>query len=244
MPVQRDSSLGQMNSTGNPYLALGLVRNPFVAADEPGVPDWLWVDRGWSEPPPLQAKQFVQFIGPKGAGKTSHLKHWQARTGGAYCYYPPGWGRWQWPAVEAIAYWDEADRVPWPLLALALAKASLVRATIVAGTHADLGRIASLLGLTVRTIHLSSLDGPTLQLWATYCIEAVRVPHLDRGLHLTEQHAAAIAASAQGSWRKAGDRLHIWAAQTASTRHTSRFERAFPATTARTESPNRKKLIQ
>ncbi len=106
----------------------------------------LWIDRGWSAPPQPGAKQLIQIIGVKGAGKTSHLKHWQAQTGGPYCYYPPGWDRVKLPVVspiagpihQRIAYWDEADRIPTPVLVAALLTAAQTSHTIIVGTHKDL----------------------------------------------------------------------------------------------------------
>ncbi|MEM8809795.1 MAG: hypothetical protein AAGF01_27555, partial [Cyanobacteria bacterium P01_G01_bin.38] len=133
----------------SPYSRLGLRGNPFIASDTPGVVAKLWIDRGCSAAPQPQARQLVQVIGVIGAGKTSHLRHWQAQTGGPYCYYPPGWRRLKIPTVSQITYWDEADRIPFIFLVIALAWAKLTGATVVAGTHADLGNIARQLGLRV-----------------------------------------------------------------------------------------------
>ncbi|MEO1352648.1 MAG: hypothetical protein AAFW84_28270 [Cyanobacteria bacterium J06635_15] len=213
LPISGGGAL--QNWTLNPYLALGLQCNPFVAEDEPGVPEPLWLDRGWSDAPPKQAARLVQVLGVKGAGKTSHLSHWQAQTRGPYCYYPPGWGRLKMPQVAAIAYWDEADRIPLPYLLSALTWARLTRATIVAGTHRDLGAIARGLNLAVQTIHLQPFDGETLSVWANRRIAAVRLPSQNSTLTLTPERAEKIAAIAQGSWRDAADALHIWAAATA-----------------------------
>lgn len=199
----------------NPYRSLGLQRNPFIAEDEPGVDPALWIDRGWSVAPPIRAKRFLQVIGVRGAGKTSHLLHWQAQTGGAYCHYPPGLGRCKLPPVGAIAYWDEADRIPPLLFRLALVWASHTHATIVAGTHADLGAIARSTGFTVETLHLPPFDAKTLLAWATRRIQAVQLPDTVASLVLTEEQAAHIVAIAQGSWCEAADHLHIWAAAAA-----------------------------
>ena len=199
----------------NPYLNLGLQRNPFVAEDVPGVAAPLWLDRGWSQPPSEQSRRLIQVLGVKGAGKTSHLKHWQAQTGGPYCYYPLGWGRFRLPRVAAIAYWDEANRIPTPYLIVGLIWAWATGATIVAGTHRDLGAMARRCGLAVQTIHLMAFDGATLLAWTNRRIEAVRLPNRVSTLVLTLENATEIAAIAQGSWRDAADLLHIWAAKTA-----------------------------
>ena len=219
MPIASDypaSSVGvNLISDINPYLRLGLQHNPFVAEDTPGVPTNLWIDRGYSTPPSPNQQQLVQIMGVKGAGKTSHLKHWQALTGGPYCYYPPGWGCVRLPLIAAIAYWDEANRIPLPFQALAFASASVRQATIVAGTHADLGPLARRCGLSVTTIHLSSFNTETLMDWANCRIEAARVPNSDCSLTLGRDYAAELAKSSRGSWREVGDRLHIWAAEKA-----------------------------
>lgn len=202
--------------TLNPYLALGLRGNPFIVRDDLRVPEILWVDRGWSQAPSCQAKQWVQIIGNNGFGKTSHLIHWQAQTGGPYCSYPTGWGRLKLPPVARIAYWDEADRIPLPFLMVALVWAAFTGATIAAGTHRDRGKIAALVGLTVKSIYLPPLDVKSLILWANYQIEAARLPNMNCPLTLEPEKAEAITAMAKGSWRTAADYLHIWVAEIAS----------------------------
>lgn len=199
----------------NPYLALGLQANPFVLKEQPGVPEGWWIDQGWSQAPAPRAKQLVQVMGPKGFGKTSHLKHWQGQTGGPYCYYPPGWGRLQLPPVRAIAYWDEADRIPLPWLIMAFGWAALTQATLCVGTHQDLAPFAHPLGLSVTTIELPPLRVNTLLAWSTRRIASVRIPGMPPALSLSPEKAAEIVQTAQGSWRDAADELHIWAAETA-----------------------------
>ena len=203
------------NLPSNPYLALGLQRNPFFAEDDPSVPEILWVDRGWSQAPPCQSRQLIQVMGDKGFGKTSHLKRWQSQTGGPYCYYPPGLGRLKLPPVAKIAYWDEADRIPLPFLVASLLRAAHTRATIVIGTHRDLGNIAGLMGLSVRSIDLPPLDVETLLLWTSRSIAAVRLPQASCYLQLSPKKAREVVSIANGSWRDAADYLHIWAAEVA-----------------------------
>ena len=201
----------------NPYLSLGLQRNPFVLEDSGGIARSLWIDRGYSVPPMPKAKQLVQIIGVKGAGKTSHLKRWQAQTGGPYCYYPPDLrGRLKLPAVGSIAYWDEADRIPWPYLLGALLVAVRDRNTIVAGTHVDLRWAAATVGLPIKTIRIQVFDKGLLQQWVHRRIEAVRLPGTICRLQLENTTAKEIATAANGSWREAADLLHIWAARQAS----------------------------
>jgi hypothetical protein len=174
-----------------------------------------------------QAKSLIQFIGVKGAGKTSHLKRWQAQTGGPYSHYPPSWKRfkmpplgWQNPlAPGELLYWDEADRIPFPYLLAALITAARHRRTIAIGTHVDLSGVARLAGFDVRTIAIAPFTPQMLLTWAHQRIESVRLPHQPCGLQLNEAEAGRIAIAAQGSWREAADELHIWAAQQAQIKH-------------------------
>lgn len=199
----------------DPYATIGLRGNPFFAEEEVGVPEALWLDRGFSTAPPVRAKRLVQVMGDKGAGKTSHLKHWQAQADGPYCYYPEGRWRWKFPLIAAIAYWDEANRIPLLLLVPALWRASHLGATIVAGTHTDLSHIARLVGLEVYAICLPQLEVEPLIAWVKLRIEAVRLPEATVKLELTPDLAAEIVLTAK-SWREAAVLLHIWAAKTAS----------------------------
>jgi hypothetical protein len=206
-----------VNSLANPYSALGLQCNPFVLETSATLPNELWLDRGWSTPPAPQSQSFIQFIGAKGSGKTSHLRHWQAQTGGPYCHYPPSWARFKMPplASSKIFYWDEADRIPLPYLLTALLIAAHHRRTVVVGTHVDLGWMARLAGLAVTTIAIAPFTPQLLLAWANQRIEAVRLPSHPCQLQLSGAEAERIAITAQGSWREAADELHIWAAQQA-----------------------------
>lgn len=196
----------------NPYVALGLQRNPFILESSATITPSLWIDRGYSSPPLPKAKQFVQLVGVKGAGKTSHLKYWQARTGGEYCYYPPDRGRFKMPATGPIAYWDEADRIPLPYLLMALAGAARCGSTVVVGTHADLSLAARMTGLLTKTIYIEPFDELLLLNWANRRIEAVRIPDAICRLRLDMATAKEIVATVDGSWREAADQLHVWAA--------------------------------
>ncbi|WP_293069093.1 hypothetical protein [Okeania sp. SIO2B3] len=200
----------------NPYERLGLRCNPFTAEQIPGVTEDLWLDRGFSQPPQPRGRVLFQFIGEKGAGKTSHLLHWRKQTGGSYTYYPPGWGRWQIPPVEPISYWDEADRIPIPLLLAALAQASYQGATIVAGTHEDLSWVGRFVRLKIRTIKFHRLTPETILAWAEKRIQAVTLPEVKQvGLKLDRADIELIVANASVSWREVATYLHIWAAKIA-----------------------------
>ncbi|MEL7034585.1 MAG: hypothetical protein AAFO04_03040 [Cyanobacteria bacterium J06592_8] len=201
----------------DPYQKLGLRCNPFIAEQIPGVDPNLWIDRGFSQPPQPQQKTLVQLIGEKGAGKTSHLLHWHQQTGGSYTYYPPGWKRWKIPPVQPITYWDEADRIPKPLLCFALAQASRQGATIVAGTHCDLSQIADFFRLKVQTLKFSKLTPEEIIRWAEKRIQAVQLSDVKSvRLKLDKAEVELIAKQSGTSWRAVAIYLHIWAAKVAS----------------------------
>ncbi|AFZ61260.1 hypothetical protein ACOWPH_28605 (plasmid) [Anabaena sp. PCC 7938] len=141
----------------------------------------------------------------------------QRQTGGTYYYCQPGWKKYSLPPVDAIAYWDEANRIPLFLLLTSLWRARCLNATIVVATHDDLSQIASLCGLMVKTITLNTLCTDNLLEWAKKLIEAERLsPSIPINLQLTADRAKKIVLMSQNSWRKAANYLHIWAAEIAS----------------------------
>ncbi|MEM8535213.1 MAG: hypothetical protein AAGF95_30525 [Chloroflexota bacterium] len=199
----------------DPYETIGLGGNPFVVESAPGVPDMLWIDRGFSTAPKPDSKQFVQVIGPKGAGKTSLLLHWRDQVDGPYVHFPLGWGRWRLPPVAPMAYWDEADRIPQPFLRYGLYQAARHNATIIAGTHVDLTHAAQRHGFAVKTIEHPPLDVVTLRAWVTRRIAAVRLPDTPDYLVPDDALLTRVAQESGESWRVAADHLHIWVAETA-----------------------------
>jgi hypothetical protein len=146
-------------NTPDPYVMNGLKRNPF-ALEIGAVPAHLWLDRGLNIAPLANSKTLWQFLGLKGAGKSSQLQHWREQTGGAYHYCHPTWrSRLTPPPVAGVAYWDEADRIAPVMLQNALARAARVGATIVVGTHRDLSSEASRAGINnVQTIRLGRIS--------------------------------------------------------------------------------------
>ena len=195
----------------NAYEAIGLRRNPFVAESTVGVEPELWIDRGHSDAPAPSSGLFVQFLGPKGAGKTSHLLWWRRQTPGPYRHLPPSWRRAQRLPVDGIAYWDEADRSPAPVLWWAIRRAARAGSTVVVGTHVDLAPAARRAGFAVRTIDLAPLSGDEVVAFAHRRIEAV-VGHGPGVPMLSSDEAATVAERADRSWRRAADLLHVWAA--------------------------------
>jgi hypothetical protein len=202
----------------NPYHSLGLRYNPFIQPESLNISSDLWVDFGFSSPPPVKSSLFRQILGEKGAGKTSHLLHWQELTQGPYYYCQKGWLSWRFPPIAAIAYWDEADSIPLPILFFSLIYARLCCATIVVATHVDITWVASLCAFRCEKIHLSTLSTQNLIIWAQKAINAAQLSQKTPiDLKLSEQEAEEIVQKSQGSWRKAANYLHIWGAKSCQT---------------------------
>lgn len=194
------------------YTRLGLARNPFAAEQHPGVLPALWLERA-GPPAPHGPRQFLQLLGPRGAGKTSLLLHWRREHPGPYHYTPPGWGRWRWLPSGRTVYWDEIDRVPQPLLALALLLVAVRGGCVIAGSHADRMALARWCGFTCHSYTFPPLTAATLQEWANQRIQAAALPGHIPVLVLDTDTATEIVAQVGASLRDAAVLLHGWAAR-------------------------------
>ena len=189
----------------DPYLRLGLHRNPFVAEDTPGVDEAVRLDVGVPDPPPSGV---IELVGCKGAGKTTHLMACLQDRPGPYRHVDPGldrFGRFPMPEVGGTVAWDEVDRVPSLLLRIAVTRARRRGALVLLGTHRRTG-LAD---------HSHVLPGPTattVRAFAVRRIEAVLVEGTTGRLDLPEALAADIARRADGCWWTVGTELHRWAA--------------------------------
>ena len=202
-----------MQSRLNIYAALHLAANPFTADLTPGVPERLWVPREAPAAPEPGGRRFVQVVGVKGAGKTSLLTHWRRTHPGPYAHVPPGVRRWRIPPFAAVCYWDEADRLPAPLLWVALRLARRRGATVIVGTHRDLSGSAGRAGFAVETVEFGGVSPAFLAAWCERRVAAVALPGCD--FRVPPDVIAAVANSCGGCLRTAGDRLHVWAAERA-----------------------------
>lgn len=198
----------------NPYHSLGLRYNPFKQTESLNISTDLWIDFGFSNPPSVKSSLFRQILGEKGAGKTSHLLHWQELTHGPYYYCQKGWLRWRFPTLGEIAYWDEADSIPLPILLLTLIYARCRCLTIVVSTHIDITWLAALCGFSIEKIFLSTLSTENLIIWTEKALKAAQLsPKNPISLELSQKEAEEIMHKSQGSWRKAANYLHIWVAK-------------------------------
>jgi len=194
---------------GDPYRRLGLRGNPFVAEPKPGVGAEVYCDRGVPEAPRPGRGQIIQLIGVRGAGKTTLMLKWRGEIGGTYRHVPNNVLRFLPLPLGRLCFWDEADRAPRWLLIVQLGIARLIGATVVLGTHADLG-----VGETHR---FGALTGSDVQRWAERHIHRASLGRAS--LTLPAEVAESIAHASDGSWRIAGDLLHAWAADEAKTYH-------------------------
>jgi hypothetical protein len=194
--------------SADPYERCGLLGNPFV--EEPDRP---WTEPGWAErtpagPPAAGQGLLIQFVGVKGAGKSTTLRRFWTHSPGPRRYVPPGPGRWRPLPVAPLVYWDELDRSPVVLRRAAWMRAARIRATVVAGTHVDLAAEAARAGLSVRTVELPPITVAELTRWAQARLAGVG----GAGWGLPLADAARITAEAGASWRRAADLMHIWVA--------------------------------
>jgi hypothetical protein len=204
----------------DPYHALGLRRNPFYAPQSLLIDDQHWIDVGYSWAPEPGRCLFVQILGAKGAGKTSHLLRWQAQTGGPYFYQ----AAWHWQTLppcrpegdSLIAYWDEANRIPWPTLIWALSQAKKHSLSLAVASHSNLAPWARALGWAVQTVILQPLNLARLEVWSSKQLAAeCLMPQISPRLNLTTELLENILQQSQGSWRTAATLLHRWTAQQA-----------------------------
>lgn len=155
------------------YQAVGLQRNPFVAAQLPAAGDFdsknLFVDRGIPGPPPPYSKSLVQVIGDSGLGKSSQIQRWRADQPGPLHYIPRSSYRSRWaspptPANSAgTIYGDEIDRMPATVRARWFAALARTKTTLIIATHQDLTRIAKTCGFEVITHQLTPVDSAELR---------------------------------------------------------------------------------
>jgi hypothetical protein len=185
-------------NTPDPYVLQGLKRNPF-ALEIGAVPAHLWLDRSSNIAPLANSKTLWQFLGVKGAGKSSQLQHWCDPTWHSRLTPPP---------VASIAYWDEADRIAPVMLYNALTRAARFGSTIVVGTHRDLSAEALRSGITnVVTIRLVGISRSQLLEWAAQRIQASSLPD-GTAYTISEDDADTMLEQSPDSWRELASLLH------------------------------------
>lgn len=192
---------------GSMYSELGLVRNPFAWDD--GYDRGPFLDHQGLAAPQPDGRRLLQLIGDKGAGKSTHLRHWQNTTGGPYYYVQPvGPAH---PPVGPLVYWDEADRISDRHLKQLFKMIAKTGGTVVAGTHRDLSKPASSAGLEVETIEFGPLK---VEMLAQWCQSRIDVASDEVGVFSVPSDVLAQICSDSGSsLRDAGDLLHVWVAR-------------------------------
>ena len=194
------------------YAALGLRRNPFAVDLDPEGTDALFLPHP-AVAAPSSTDELVQILGPRGAGKTTQIRHWRQAWPGPYLHVDHDRARWRRPPVATIAYWDEADRIPLPVAAGSLIRARRRGAVIVAATHEDLSGAARLAGVSIRTVVLPEPTSTRVMDWAQRHIERASAGPPTLEVHM--QLAESVVKDCGGSWRVIGDRLHSWVARQA-----------------------------
>ncbi|MFB6357097.1 MAG: hypothetical protein ABEJ65_11360 [bacterium] len=202
---------GSKNSNPkNPYQQLDLRCNPFTQKRQEELPDSTWIDRGLSAPPDVERPAFVQIQGPRGAGKSSHLKHWKQKIGGQYVHYSKSGFNLQFPPIGENVYWDEAQRIPKLILYVSLLMIKLRGGRVFATTHAGLSHWARWTGLNVRTISLPRPGVDECLNWARKRIQWATQDGEEPSLSLDRSLMEAFHAEAEGDFCKLADRLHVW----------------------------------
>jgi len=194
---------------GSIYSSLGLTRNPFAWDD--GYDTGPFLNHLGLDTPVADAQRLLQLVGDRGAGKSTHMRHWHKITGGIYYYVEPE-GRAVLP-IGPIVYWDEADRVSDRQLKRSFKEIARIGGTVVAGTHRDLSKPARASGLEVDTIRFGQLKPEVLSHWCQARIDAAsdgRPQFLVPGTVLDQ-----VCAESKSSLRDAGDLLHMWVARQA-----------------------------
>ena len=138
------------------YEQHGLSGNPFACS--PNFDLSLFVDRGLPAPPPPGSGAMIQIIGDRGVGKSTQLAHWRSHLPGVH-HYVSVENRWQLPPLAPLVYADEVDRLPRVLRWRWLRALGAQQATVVVGTHVDIGATARRAGLEVQT-HQIGLPSP------------------------------------------------------------------------------------
>ncbi|MFN9175243.1 MAG: hypothetical protein ACK58N_12255 [Synechocystis sp.] len=152
---------------------------------------------------------------------------WQQQTGGIYYYQKP----WHWHSIPPftpdrngvkITYWDEANRIPLPLLIGSLNRAYENQLTVVVGSHLNLAAIARLVGYKIQTIRLNNLSLPRLKVWIDQQFQAELLPGRSPSQQLaleqiqqqlSESFLTIIMEQSNDSWRQVATQLHCWLAR-------------------------------
>lgn len=207
------------------YRAAGLRANPFALppdpddvdpedphGSEPGDPGPEddprrgEIDRGLGPAPEPAAAALIQLVGDRGAGKSTQLRRWRRDRPGPHHYVVrhPYRLRWARPPTGPLVYGDEIDRLPVPLRWWWLRALARAGATLVIGTHRDLGALGRWFGFEVITHRLGPVSRDELQRMVAARLAAATLdPHHPPDGILDPGDVAAIHACCGGSIRRA-----------------------------------------
>lgn len=205
-----------MNDRKDPYRNAGLRQNPFRPNEEETLPGSVWMDLGLPDPPEPTTSHLYQVKGPRGTGKTSHLRRWQNQLGGPYHHYPIHYvSRWTHPPTGTTVFWDEANRIPFPLLVSGFLMMRWKGGTIYAGTHRDLSGIARGLGFSVTPFQLDYWTPREVRTWAKKQIRQATLEHENPPHELlpSEEKLRDLMRKADRSLPRIADELHAWIAR-------------------------------
>ena len=201
------------------YESMGLAKNPFAYGAD-GLDPGSFSDHMQIAPPQPSQGQFLQLLGDRGVGKSTHLRHWHATVGGDYCHVAHRNGP-ELP-IGPLVYWDEVDRLPKRRIRRSLQAAASISATVVVGTHRDLAPLARSIGLIDATVCFEPIEVDVLARWTQARIERVKLA--ETGFGFPPDVLRAIATQAGPSMRTAGDLAHIWVARQARGGHNMSME--------------------
>ena len=192
----------------------GLRHNPFKLEAEGPLPDALFAKLGRNPttgPKPGSAR-VIELVGPPGAGKSTQLLRWRLASPGPYRHVPDNWTRWYGLPVGAISYWDEAYRVPAPLLQLALRRARRLNATVVVAGHVSIADAVRKARLDLDQHEFPYLTAAAVQAFFARRVQAAALAGCTPAFKLPDADAKRLADEAGASLRAVSDALHIWIA--------------------------------
>ena len=178
-------------------MTLGLSTVGFPIRLPPALQRWFrsWATRG-------SASQLICIIGePRTRARTTTYRDSRISE------------RWTRGPLGTLVYGDEIDRMPSPLRTRWFKQLAELGATVVIGTHRDLGGLGRRVGFTVRTHLLGQADPDELVEVLTKRIAAVALPGAATPFRFSDAEIDRILAESGGNLRAADSVSHRLVAQ-------------------------------